>query len=1359
MRYLLTFLLALLAVQGFSNPVYNSSFELGSTAGGWCWAGPGQDFDGVTKPPTIATGSSQHGDYAAVMKNDGNNVQILSRPFWLDGSTQYTASLYARFSAGSGGNFKWGLNLVSSSTSTYNQETVSGSWARYSKTITSGQAGYYVIWCANFNPSSTILVDAVMVNAGASADAYAVKETVEIGLQSAMPFNLYTASDTATVSLNFYNDSTSASQETYVTIFDFQGDEVSSAFYTNTAASGLTSQAITLPINGWQRIVARDVYDPADQDEIICQVYPLASRALVNNYDGRFGTHNNYSGYINTNYARVGFTWNRTLSVSRDLFRWQEIEPVSGSYVFTHNTDVREAVTNGLIMLGQLGPDVNADWPSWFTNASGEIDLTKFSNYVWRTVNNYGPNNLNYVTNWSIWNEFGDEIDLDPTTGQPELADTKTWLDDMNNMADVIAQGLGAVKSADPNAVCLVFEDWNWKDMSNCWAAFDATTKSYVDVIGMHMYPYDKLDTHDHNRYFGEEGLNTVGGYTYAEDNQYNRVVTDFGAFGLVAAWDVNTEWANSEAPGVDLWNTEYGIWGAPIVGGPDNYWYSRHDYSSHLGNAASEGYYWLWEQFRGPALCSRIIKATTRSFGKGFTKNFYYDGRSWYMDTVQVDDANGYNGTGNHTTLSGHGNRNFRQQFSALMVCQSMLDEFTAVRTLTNSTAGVTDIEWYLFECPGSNVVAAWSLDMKWKDLSGLIRSYTVYDMMGNEVSQEAGKIRLGRYPQYLVSTATAANIESDLEGATVAEPSNTTGPNVYLSVVPASGGNDRITWAGYGGRWINDQYDLDSAFDNHTNIVWQISTNNTDWIPSTYTQSNWVTLNLASDSEIWLRGKDRDQNVTTYYYQMQPTAEAGGGDPGATITNWTGRVTLEHPSVSGFGLRVYGTWTGGRDDAVESYAEPASLVAKYTPRTMQSDGLWNDETGVYNCTVADAAYKPDLTTNVMNGYSALSFDGIEDELVTGITGGPAPETITVSAFVCPRHSSGAEMVIGRWLTEQHRLYVTVSANVWVLGYQDSSYTSSVSTTPAADDTWYHLVVVGTGDRAEFYVDGELAETRTFSESGSSYVEEITIGTAGTGNGFWFDGLVMDVRIYDEALTPAQRLALEREINRLYRNVNEVEYTHPASIAAWYRPDGLRSDGWDDQLGSYDITQATANFRPNTNTATLHGVPVANFDGGNDYLDTGWVGAGTSNLTVSVYCKFDLDPPNLSMPFGRGGGTDDRTYATATGDGNWWTFGYGSAGANPISSVATDTEWRHVVVRFNHGTASTIYVDGVVADSRTGSVGSAWTKSLFMGAYNNGSASDFEFDGSIADFRIYEADLSDTDREALQREIIRLYR
>jgi hypothetical protein len=160
-----------------------------------------------------------------------------------------------------------------------------------------------------------------------------------------------------------------------------------------------------------------------------------------------------------------------------------------------------------------------------------------------------------------------------------------------------------------------------------------------------------------------------------------------------------------------------------------------------------------------------------------------------------------------------------------------------------------------------------------------------------------------------------------------------------------------------------------------------------------------------------------------------------------------------------------------------------------------------------------------------------AISFDGVDDYV--NIPSPTNPSVYTIAAWVRPVRTSPAAIITrtdasGPTASWSHQLRINTAGQfhhyLWVGAARDVS-----GTTVIVPDTWYHVTIIAQNDGPmRLYVNGK-EEGTSISTAGTLWGagNRIHVGSnSGHGMG-WFQGLLDDLRIYNEALADAQVQAI----------------------------------------------------------------------------------------------------------------------------------------------------------------------------------------------------------------------------------------
>ncbi|WP_053226918.1 LamG-like jellyroll fold domain-containing protein [Solirubrobacter soli] len=216
--------------------------------------------------------------------------------------------------------------------------------------------------------------------------------------------------------------------------------------------------------------------------------------------------------------------------------------------------------------------------------------------------------------------------------------------------------------------------------------------------------------------------------------------------------------------------------------------------------------------------------------------------------------------------------------------------------------------------------------------------------------------------------------------------------------------------------------------------------------------------------------------------------------------------------------------------------------LVAAYSFDENAGSTLGDSSGAHHDGTIANATW----TTGKFG--SALNFNGTNASVALPALGTFYKTGYTLEAWVNKAGATKDVGVLGAWnypaggpmIWVDHidgRYYGTLSTGM-------SSYVDSTkSPTPG---TWQYLTVTYDGATAKFYVNGALTATKAFAgDVGSS--NDWRIGAYGSSAGNFFDGLIDEVRIYDDARTATE---VTTDMNQRVGGPDTTPPTAPTNFA-----------------------------------------------------------------------------------------------------------------------------------------------------------------------------------------------------------------
>jgi len=173
----------------------------------------------------------------------------------------------------------------------------------------------------------------------------------------------------------------------------------------------------------------------------------------------------------------------------------------------------------------------------------------------------------------------------------------------------------------------------------------------------------------------------------------------------------------------------------------------------------------------------------------------------------------------------------------------------------------------------------------------------------------------------------------------------------------------------------------------------------------------------------------------------------------------------------------------------------------------------------------------------------NALKFEGINNNYVNCGNGASVSgefSTLTLIAWIKP--TSDVDEQTNEWVivanadTWDHVGFVwwlTQYGGSMVFNAGNGAADEMMKTGPLAWDnsgnTWYHVALVWDGNTAHFYRDGALITSITWALSGNIAAvtdENCVIGAYNSGSGWHFDGIMDEIKIFNNALSATEIMA-----------------------------------------------------------------------------------------------------------------------------------------------------------------------------------------------------------------------------------------
>lgn len=846
------------------NLLSNSSFEVG-LGRGWGLAGP-------RRPATLAemwdpaVGYHGSGSVKFDIPKGSAWFELISRPMHLAPNKRHTLTAYVRSTGRNWANILLRNTIQPPAGYPAPQILKAGfltsganTWQRIVLTdvlLEYPDSEFQIVLWAQAYDGGAVWFDAIQLEEG-DPSPYELNSSVEVGLQSSVPGNLFYEGTPVIMDLRVHNAAaTTVTTNVAFEIYDYSNQLLREGTVPVTTA-GLTTSSQPLDVaTGLRGIFRTKIYIPGARDseeEIVFSIIPkpaIAGRDTTS----LVGTHL-YSGeWEGKLMERLGIKWNRALSPAA-WFRWSLAEPAEKAFIW-HDSDVLAATRNGITLMANIGEHAPAWAHRHFFGLSGVNGSFRPGETV--LASSGGSGTVTVVL--GVAHATGHALQLTAVNGT--LAQGQTLRGSVSGATATISTPVypttpdldkweayvGAVVTHFKNSV-KHWEIWNEPNQDTSeMPAPGGIPSFYAEILRRAMIKIKQVDP----------SAEVIGmGGIYSPDwalkviNLLPENWRDYISALSIHLYPGNGALADnfrtriSEPYNIPIWNTESGSWDLGFYLGKNAN--VRHGIRNLQSFKDADRFY------RGTVLEAENVAINfLQSIGGGLTRYFYYDART-------VSSPSFFN---THPTMIDFDD-SIKAKGIAFGILGSFIDHSKGLGRLHVSES---QVEVYLFDKSGVPMAALFSTDgaHRWVDLSSQIAGGGVraYNLMGNPETLVGSKIPVGRSPILLVGQGITVNsLRSALGAASISPRADTRAPALSITHGPRGPVymEDTIHM-----RWLAlDDCDIPSEADpDATQYSFRLVGRDQTW--SNWSQLTWIDLQgLESNRYVFeVRAKDRSGN-----------------------------------------------------------------------------------------------------------------------------------------------------------------------------------------------------------------------------------------------------------------------------------------------------------------------------------------------------------------------------------------------------------------------------------------------------------------------------------------------------------------
>ena len=372
-------------------------------------------------------------------------------------------------------------------------------------------------------------------------------------------------------------------------------------------------------------------------------------------------------------------------------------------------------------------------------------------------------------------------------------------------------------------------------------------------------------------------------------------------------------------------------------------------------------------------------------------------------------------------------------------------------------------------------------------------------------------------------------------------------------------------------------------------------------------------------------------------------------------------------------------------------------------------------------------------------NASSAASFDGVQGALRTSPPAALNTANVTVSLWTkansIPAQGEVYLFSFGGW---QNRYKVSVPDHgkpVWTTNSVNGIVDTDAGDSKIVPGTWQHWVFVHNGVKDQIHLNGVLANEKDAPSALKNSTVDLGLGFNPIDGANFYNGVLDDVIIYDNAMTAQQVADLHVAQN--------VKPTFPDGITAEYKMDGNATDNsaYKNHGKATDVSAQTDRFGYGNSSMNFNGSTSKVVVNNSDVLNS-------ENATISFWIKATSLPVGGDAMVISNGGWQERMKIGLPSHGKILLTTKTNIGISDMDAGGGHElipgQWAHVVA-VHDGTTDKIFINGLLANSKA-APGNLLSTSRPLGLGYDAIDGGSFFKGNLDELKFYNYALTDAE-------------